>query len=386
MPAYNSKDLYNRLVQEQASEAFRSTCIGEESYKKIVESHRNTLYTPNYFIRIALGVLTIIAVLFMGILLGLLFGISGSAQVVILCIFTGVACFGSLELLVKWKKFYNAGTDNILMLLTVILIISSFFVYDYKIDYTLISGVAMVVCLYLCIRFTDAFMAIITYLAFFLFIFLLYLKLGIIAKATVPFVMMMVSALGYFVMRSLEEKESLMIYKFCVRAVMFLTLITFYTSSNYLVVKELSNQMFALNLTVHDGIPMGWLFWVLTFVTPIFYIFYGIKRKNFLFTRTGIGLIGLAIFTVRYYHTILPLEIVILIAGLILIVISYSIIQYLKTPRHGYTFHDLHPENKNVLNIEALIIAQTFGKGEQIESNTLYEGGSGGGGGASGDF
>jgi hypothetical protein len=38
------------------------------------------------------------------------------------------------------------------------------------------------------------------------------------------------------------------------------------------------------------------------------------------------------------------------------------------------------------LNAEALIIAQTFGSGPKAESNSLYGGCSGSGGGATGDF
>ncbi|MEO6219153.1 MAG: hypothetical protein ABIO81_01910, partial [Ginsengibacter sp.] len=152
MPAYNLNDLYNRMVQQQASAAFRNECIGEDSYKKILQSHPDTLYAPNYFIRIALSVLTAVAVLFVTILLVLLFSASQSNQFVTLCIFLGIACYAALELLLKRKKFYNAGVDNILMTAVVIFIISSFFGSDFTTNYILISGVSMILCFYLCLR------------------------------------------------------------------------------------------------------------------------------------------------------------------------------------------------------------------------------------------
>lgn len=167
---------------------------------------------------------------------------------------------------------------------------------------------------------------------------------------------------------------------------MFLTLVTFYASSNYFVVKELSNQMFGLELTIYDGIPMGWLFWILTFTIPVVYIFYGLKRKDFLFIRTGLGLIAATIFTVRYYHSIFTAEISMLIAGSTIIATSYALIQYLKISKQGYTSRDLHTGNKNLLNVEALIIAQTFGTSPKTEDNALFGGGSGGGAGATGNF
>ena len=386
MPAYNSNDLYSSLVQQQASASFRDECIGEKSYRKILQSHPDKLYTPNYFIRIALGLLTIIAVLFVTVLLVLLSSTSQSNQFVTLCIFLGIACYAALELLLKRKKFYNAGVDNILMASVIIFIISSFFVSSSTTNYILISGTSMILCLYLCMRFADAFMASISYLSFFVFIFLLYIKMGSIAKITAPFLMLATSAITHSIMKNLEKKDRLIIYNFCIKSVKFLTLITFYASANYFVVKELSTQMFGLQLTIHDGIPLGWLFWILTFTIPVIYIFYGIKGKDFLFIRTGLGLIATTIFTIRYYHNIFPLEISMFIAGTITIAISYSLMQYLKTPKRGYTSTDLHPGNTNLLNAEALIIIQTFGTSSKTENNTLFGGGSGEGAGATSDF
>lgn len=64
MTAYNITDLHNRIIQQQASEAFTTSCIGEENYAGILKAHPDKLYTPNYFIRLALGALTLVAVLF----------------------------------------------------------------------------------------------------------------------------------------------------------------------------------------------------------------------------------------------------------------------------------------------------------------------------------
>ncbi|MEO6289306.1 MAG: hypothetical protein ABIO76_05270, partial [Ginsengibacter sp.] len=330
MTAYNLASLYNQSVQEESSEAFQTGFISEESYKKILLSHPGTIYTPNYFIKIALGILTGVAVLFAAILMGLLFATGDSSQVIALCIFLGIACYASLELFIKKKNFYNAGVDNVLMASSIIFIIGAFFVNDLTTGYTLISGVSMLLCLYMCIRFTDAFMAIISYLSFFMFIFLLYIKLGGIAKATAPFLLLILSALVYFFMGNLIKRDKLIPYNFCMRSVMFLALVTFYASANYFVVTELSNQLFGLQSTIQDGIPFGWFFWIMTFVIPAGYIFYGITRKDLLFTRTGMGLSVAAVLTIRYYHAMLPIELVILIAGVILITASYCLIQSLK--------------------------------------------------------
>ncbi|MEP7319897.1 MAG: hypothetical protein ABI921_14175, partial [Panacibacter sp.] len=100
MTAYNNTDLYNRHVEEQASEAFHRECISSETYKNILLQHECKLYIPNYFIRIGSALLTIVCILFSGILLGLLFISSDEAGFIGLCIFMAGLCYIALELLV----------------------------------------------------------------------------------------------------------------------------------------------------------------------------------------------------------------------------------------------------------------------------------------------
>jgi hypothetical protein len=96
------------------------------------------------------------------------------------------------------------------------------------------------------------------------FCFLCLHEFGNIAKATAPFVMMIVSALIFFLVRKLKNKLSLRYHHFCFDTVTVCTLVTFYACGNYFVVKELSNEMFNLQLQLNDPIPFGWLFWILT--------------------------------------------------------------------------------------------------------------------------
>src|SRR4030095_5675303 len=113
MTAYNKADLYNKYVQEQASLAFRERCVGNDSYQKILEAHPQKLYTPNYFIRIGLGLLTVVATVFSLLLLGLLVGVSETGGFIGLLIFFALLCYGFLELMVQQKNYYNAGIDNV---------------------------------------------------------------------------------------------------------------------------------------------------------------------------------------------------------------------------------------------------------------------------------
>ena len=200
MQIYSNTDLHNKYVQEQASEAFLDKKISAEAYKNILERYRSRLYTPNYFIRIASGALTLVAVVFSALLLGLVFQPSGSGGSIGLFFSFSVINYAALELLVKKNHYYNAGVDNLLLFFSAAFIVGTFMVKEYTYQNVAVSGVAMVVCVLLSVRFVDAFMSLLGYMALFVFVFLLYLQFGNIAKATAPFLMMIMSAVVYIIM------------------------------------------------------------------------------------------------------------------------------------------------------------------------------------------
>ena len=384
MQAYKNSSLYNKYVRQQASEAFRSKSISAASYEKIVQAHSFDLYTPNYFIRIALGLLTIVAVLFSTLLIWLISGASGDNATVVLLILTALICYTALELFVRSRQYYNAGIDNVLMCSVVIYILSVFLINDYANSYIITSVFMLILCLWLCIRFTDAFMAMLSCCSLLLLVFFICMKMGDVAKTIVPFILMITSAIVYFITKKLLNKQQSLFYDFCLKSVLFLTLIIFYTSGNYFIVKELSDKIFPDS--TGNSIPLGSFFWIFTITIPPAYLFWGILKKDILFIRTGIGLIAATIFTIRYYYTFFPAEIEMLVIGILVIATSYVLIKHLRTPKHGFSF-EKDAYNKNDLrNAEALIIAQVFGKKTSETKGFEFGGGSSGGGGATGNY
>ncbi len=384
MGAYKKEDLFNRQVQEESLDEYRKGNLSKESYSRILLSYPDKLYTPDFFIRIALGLLTFVALLFCSGLFGLLLATGGIASAIFYCFLMGIAFYFVLEMFIKKKRFFNAGVDNVLMVVIIGFILSAFLINDFDESFILLSGLVTILACYMAVRFADAFMASISYLALFVFVFLFYIKLGSLAKATAPFFMLIFSAVIFSIMKYLLRKEKLSIFSFCIQSVMFLSIVTFYLSVNYFVVRKGTEEMFGL--AENASVPFAWFFWIATFLIPVAYLFYGIRRKDFLFIRTGLLLIAAAVFTIRYYFHLLPIEIAMLIAGIMLIAVFYFLMKLLKTPRAGYTFEPGYVRSKKLLNVEALIIAQTFGGAAKAQDNNLYGGGSGGGGGASADF
>jgi hypothetical protein len=387
MSAYNTNDLYNKYVQGQASEAFHKECIDNAAYQKILDAHPSYLYTPNYFIRIGLALLTIVSLLFSFVLLWLLFGVSHTNSFTGLFIFFAFTCYGLLELMVSRKKYYNAGIDNILMIAVIILVITAININDFPAQYEVTSCLVMLICLWFTYRFTDAFMALLAFIACLIFLFLFYTDLGVIAKATAPFLIMIITALIFLAMKKLQQKKQFILYASCLQLVMILSMLTFYAAGNFFVIREMSNEMFNLNLQPNEGIPSGWLFWLFTIAVPPAYIFYGLRKKDRNFIRVGLILLAASVLTVRYYYAVMPSEAAMIVFGALLVLVSYVLIKYLSTPKYGFSFTHIEEHNKTLLNAEAIIIAQAFGRkvnsgGDHIE----FGGGSSGGGGASGSY
>src|SRR5205085_577226 len=139
--------------------------------------HPTKLYKPNYFIRIAMALLTIVAVVFSALLFWLFTSATNKSSIIAILIFLAVICYITLELFVKGKQYYNAGVDNVLMSMVLVFIISAFFISEND-SWLIVSLWTMIISLWLSIRFTDAFMAMLSYCCFIVLLFLLYIKAG----------------------------------------------------------------------------------------------------------------------------------------------------------------------------------------------------------------
>ena len=308
---YSDDDLNNLHLQQQADEAFEQGIIDKQSHDVIKSTFPCNLYTPNIFIRIALALLFIF--------------------------FVGVFIRG------------NYAYQDVIASLT-----------------------AMVAALWLCIRFSDSFMALTTYAAF---LSCVYYSVSHITKSVytyLPFILMLASAIIYASQHWLKGKQSLSFYKKCFLILSIATLIGFYASSNVYVVNQLSKSFVSL-------------FWVLSVLIPIAYMIYGFIKKHLLFLRIGFLALIATVVTVHYYYSLLSIEVALIIAGCIFIALGYICLSYFKNGRLGFTARSHRALNKDLINIETLISMQAGSKHAPTQ-NMQFGGGSSGGAGASGNW
>ena len=382
MQVYKLSQLYCRYVQEQAAEAAGEHLVSKDSFDKIKAAYPDKLYTPNFFVRIALVLLTAVAILFSAALFSLFF-LSDNGVVAGL-VFMAVVCYAALEWFIRKKAFYNAGVDNTLMLAILLFVTIAFFVADLSIDIRLVAAVSILLCGWMCIRFADAFMAVLSYVFLYVFLFSNLVEMGSTVQMLSPMLMMAFSALVYFAFQRLRKPQGFALYKSCYNAITLCALLSFYFSGNYFVVNSLSMEMFGSSLAA--SALMAGLFWSFTVSIPVLYVIAGVIRKDRQLIRTGLALIAVAIFIVRYYFAVLPLEVTMLIIGTLLIGISYFFIRYLHNPKHGFVFKPKVAHAIPIEHVESLLTTESFGATAPVETGFQFGGGSGGGGGATGSF
>ena len=384
MIAYNKQQLDNREIILEANKAFRKQLITEEELNGIKAAYPVDLYTPNMYLRIGLFILSLIIGIFSYGFLCLIM-LSGATENVFggINIFFAIGSYIVLELLVKDKKHYKSGADAALMWMSGGALIGGLILFDVHMSPTAMGIIVCIVSMWFFLRFADQVMAWVAQLALLYTLIISLMSLLLV----LPFIVMGVSFGMYWLLRNLAEQDAFRHYQGVMKGMQVLALLSLYAGGNYFLVKSVYDSAHYTPEGASSVLPLGWLFWVLTVVVPLVYLFFGLKTKDQILVRVGLVLVAAIVFTIRYYHSIAPLEVAMTIGGLIMILFAYGIIRYLKEPKHGFTSEeDDEKGTLEALQIESIVIAQTFKTGAPGKDRFDFGGGSGSGGGASGQY
>jgi len=318
MIAYSSANLDHRRIQTQAATALAKKIITEDEYRRIKETYPSSLYTPNIYIRIGLFLLTVLGVACAtGIFLLGMSSMSPVAPVLL----AGVLAYGALEFMVFKPKHYRSGVDDALLWTASILVITSIDINANNFIATQQSLIVFGLAAWGALRYADSLMTLIAYGALLSLVFNIAAEAGVAARALIPFLVMALSVLFYFLFTSLHTRESLRHYRTCLILLRTATLVSFYLAGNYYVVREMN----AFISGQPGPVALSWLWWMLTALTPLFYIYQGIKKKDVIFLWTGLALVAATVFTVRHYYHVLPAELAMIVAGVLLIGIAWAL-------------------------------------------------------------
>ncbi len=201
--------------------------------------------------------------------------------------------------------------------------------------------------------------------------------------AVLPFVAMLAAAGAGVAVRRLAQGPGYFYYRTCLLTAKALALATFYLGGNYLVVRE-GNAALA-HLPAAPQIPFAPLFYGLTSLMPLAYLYYGLRRHGRLVLVAGLLAVAFSVFTLRYYRPLLPPAVAAVLAGAVLLAAAIVALRYLRTPRHGLTAV-ADAEAPPHFNLETLVVAQANGAPAAPAPGFAFGGGQSGGGGATGQW
>lgn len=391
MIAYNHTSLDNLLINEEAVAAFDKKLITKEETEAIIKAYPVDLYLPNVFIRLGLFLLTIVIVLMaFGFLC--MIALSGSASETTFGILTFVYAlflYAALEFVIREKKNYRSGIDDALLWLSIVALVSAVALLFPSVSVQGYAVLLFIAAFYFLLRFANAVIGAVAFMALLTLVFYTLTPLGNIAKTIMPFLLMGLSFAVYRLAKNLSNNNRLRHYKQGCTLIEILALIILYAAGNYFVVREVSNSLFDLRLKDGESVPFGWVFWFPTILLPLVYIFRGLQKREVILLRTGLLLVAAIVFTVRYYYHVAPIEIAMSIGGALLILIAYFITKYLTPPKHGFTHAEPNdPQLAGLIQVESIIVAQTFHQTPTAEPDKHFDfgGGSGGGAGSTGNY
>ncbi|WP_264551223.1 hypothetical protein [Flavobacterium sp. N2038] len=318
-----------------------------------------------------------------------LLGLSGEEFFFKICcyIFAAVGFVGA-ELLAT-QKYYNHGLDDAFILGAILNV--GFAIAITTDGYELVIAAFVAVASFLLYsRYLHLLALLVFCLASSAILFYGLFEFGPIGKTILPFVAMLFAGGFYFLSKRLISNLTeryhynglLLVNAFC--------LVLFYLSCNYLVVRELSVMLLDNEILPGKDIPFAIFFYAFTFIVPVVYLVQALKTKDRIMLWISFLAIAFSIYTIRFYYSVMPIEVALTIGGIVMFAIAYFSIQKLKHKETGLTFKSDRINNSDAfLNTEALVVASAFGmKPEAKPQDSPMEFGGGGfsGGGSEGSF
>jgi hypothetical protein len=386
MVAYNLVGLKNLHVQKEVKRWMKQDLISADQNHLITSQYPCAFYHPNFLIRILLFAATILGASGATGLMLVMVDSSNETSISIPCIINGALAVLLLEFFIREKKHYKSGLTEALLYYAAALIIGGFIIL-FDADNNTSSYIIFIILAVAAIRYIDLIATIGALLSFAYIVFNTLYIAGGIAQQVIPFVMMIVFLLLYFQSRKLKNKEAFQPWYDVLLTMEGISLLIVYCGGNYFVVRELSIDMTGLYLEDGQDIPFAMLFYCLTIIIPVAYLYFGIKLKDIVLIRVSLVVIACTVFTFKYYFSLGHPEITLTIAGAILIAVSLALLNYLKVIRNGFTRENHLPEKWADMNLEAAVISQTLGGNQvTVEDAPIQRGGDFGGGGSSDGF
>ncbi len=380
MIAYNRNGLDALLTQDAARKWHEKGLLSDAQWNAVQERFAHYFYSPNVFVRIGLALFSLILLIAAMGFAFLMLEPNSDTSMSAFSLFWGIVCIVVLELrVIRTAKHLGSGIDDMLLYVATVAIIGGIFSQLHYTTSTLVyCCIAWPFLVAGSVRYLDRLMAMAAFICSLLIVLLVVKDIPRLALYLLPFAGMLFSAGMYLFARQGQQRYPWRHWHGVLTVLELLALATFYASGNYYVVQQAGVDFFQL-----EQVPIPWFFWTFTFLVPMAYIWEGVRRKNRHLLDVGLGCVAAAVFTFRYYFSVLPLAWAGVICGAFLFVTAYLSIRYLHQNEGAYTYEE-DTDTSILQEIEQQLIEQTIANqpGATPEKKDAFGGGQFGGGGA----
>lgn len=390
MKAYNPLWSENDFIQKTTQKWLKKGFLSKEQSLEIEKAYPHDYYDPNIFLKIGLFIFTnlaaSVAVSLMSIFFYWIYENHFTSGIVIQSLLVGSVFFVLLESLIKGRKLYHSGVDNALIYMALGSFCTAVYFLFEKLSPPTWLFLILLLPLFIAttIRYAESVVCTLTY----------FLVIGICVtialesswgKTLLPFIVMIVSAGLYFTVKKLSNRKDYLYYETCLTILKTLSLVTFYLGGNYFIVREGNALINNIYRSVSPQVAFAPMFYFFTAIIPFAYIVFGLRYRDRLILILGLITSGFSIFTYKFYFSIIPIEIMLTLGGILLIALAGGLIHYLKTEKKGFTYQ---PDDEfEGFNLEAMLKSQLVQSKIPQQGDTFRLGdGDSGGGGAGGNY
>ena len=384
--AYDPDLIEKKALLDEGRRLYRSGVISDSQWDTILREYHSQLYTPSIVMSVVLFITSSL-----GIIVGTVWIAMGADDGFrLMAVLLGVGLVAFVEVvLIKNKNHFHSGFTESGIYIGVSLF--AFGLLGFTSNQIVVLLVGFTLSTIVALRYFDiiAFLVSIGFFSYTLFYMLS--QIGAPFTAIMPFMFMFVFGLIYWLSIKLHKHISTVVFNKQFSIIKSVSLVMVYLAINHFIVSKLSLNLMRIDLSEHGLRPFAMLYYALSIVIPLVYLFWGMKKKSISIIRIGTSASLLSVLMFQYY---LFSEFTMLSAfvwGLLLISVSLGLFHYLKQDRNGFTSEALLHEDWISSDSFALIASQSLG-GDTLSNTSVDtqsfkgQGGTGGGAGASGTW
>ena len=385
MIVYNKTLLENTFLVAEAIDLKKSGFIQETSLNSIKHELQTLKTSRNIFVRLGFFIL---GVLLLSSIIGFIALISIDSYLLnhnnIIGFVFSLISIVLLEIICN-QNYFRHGLDDAFLIGTQL----SFYITLFTItdSYIILTISMIIIGLFFSIRYVSTLSFLVFLLGIVLSVSILLIDYTTISSV-LPFVLLLIAVGFYSIHQKVKDKEQFYFYQNVLDWFFIFSLFLGYASINYFVVRALSEELLDADYSETD-MPFGWFFSVLMFLLPIFYVIYALRTKNRVMLYIGGLTFVLSIATFRYYHSVMPAEWALILAGALIFGAVYFVIQKIKDKPTGITFQPDHSTNTAMLTtVEVLIVNSQdmhHDEGQATQQSDMPFGGGGFSGGGAGE-